>query len=143
VLAAGTVIAVVLVAVALPALLRRSDRRRGILTSALVIVTGGAALTFAAYLAFAVRCSGSQCRTRASDAIDGVYPWWRDEHSWQWGAQLGLAGVGLALAALALALAARQRAGAKRAVRAAWFAWALWVVLVVAIPAAWEIFAIG
>jgi cytochrome c biogenesis factor len=141
-LAAATIVAVALVATTLPAVFRRSGGPRGTLTPALVIVTGGAALTFVAYLAFAVRCTQSGCNVRQDHAVGGVLPWWRIKGSWQWGAQLTLASVGFALAALALAMAARERRRAGRAVNVARLAFGLWALLVFVIPAAWEIFAI-
>jgi hypothetical protein len=141
-LAAATVIAVILVAATLPAVLRRSTRSRRAITPALVIVTGGAAITFVAYLAFAVRCTQSGCNVRPDYAVAGIAPWWRIKGSWQWGAQLALASVGFALASVALAMAARERRRAGRAVNAARLTYALWAVLVFLIPAVWEIFVI-
>ena len=66
VLAAATVLAVAAVAVALPAVLRAPAERavRTRLTPALVILTGGAVISFAAYLAFSSRC-GHRCERGA------------------------------------------------------------------------------
>jgi cytochrome c biogenesis factor len=141
-LAAATVVAVVLVAATLPAVMRRSDRSRRRITPALVIVTGGAAVTFVAYLAFAVRCTQSGCNVRPGDSFAGVQPWWRIKGSWQWGAQLALASAGFAIASVALAMAAGERRRAGRAVNVARVVYGLWALLVFVIPAAWEIFVI-
>jgi len=138
-LAAATVIAVALLAVTLPAMLRRGRGRRSGVTSALVIVTGGAAVTFVAYLAFAVRCSQAGCRVPGGDTVAGLHLWWRTRDAWQWGAQLALASVGLAVASLSLALAARERRMAGRVVNLARVTYALWAVAVFAVPAIWEI----
>lgn len=140
-LAAATVAAVILLAVTLPALVRRAKRGAG-LTSALVIVTGGAAITFVAYLAFAVRCAEAACRVGPADDVAGIAPWWRDNSSWQWGAQLALASVSLVVACAALALAARERRSAGRVQTLARVAYVVWVLGVFVVPAAWEIFVI-
>lgn len=137
-LAAATIIAVVLLAYTLPLIIRRRGGRAG-LTPALVILTGAAAITFASYIAFAVRCAETGCRVRRQDAVGGLYPWWRQENSWQWGGQLALASVALVLASLALALAARRRRSAKKAVILARVAVVLWALVVFLIPAGWEI----
>ena len=132
-----------LLAIALPALLRRGPGgRRGGVTSALVIVTGGAAVTFVAWLAFAVRCSQYGCRVGPGDDVGGVDPWWHMRQAWEWGTQLALAAVGLAIASLALALAARERRSARWMVNLARLVYLIWVIGVFAVPAAWELFVI-
>ena len=140
-LAVATVMAVVAVGVTLPALPRRARGRTG-LTPALVIVTGGAAITFVAYLAFTIRCEQSGCGVSAGDALAGIDPWWRDGRSWEWGAQLLLASVALVTSSLALALAARELRGARPALLLARLAYFTWVVLVFALPLVWELFVI-
>ena len=139
--AAGTLIAVVAVGAALPALMRRTGGRSG-LTPALVILTGGAAITFVAWLAFTIRCSQSGCHVKPSYTVFGLEPWWRRKHSWQWGAQLTLASVGLVVASLSLALAARERPGARATLFAARFVYAAWALVAFVLPAAWEVFVI-
>jgi hypothetical protein len=139
--AVATVVAVVLLTLTLPALMRRGRGRAGV-TPALVILTGAAAITFVAYLAYLVRCAEAGCRFDAGDTVAGLQPWWRSNGSWQWGGQLALAGVGLMLSSIAFALAARSRRTAGRAVIVARVAVALWAVIVFFIPATWEIFVI-
>ena len=140
-LAAATVAAAVLLVLTLPALVRRARGRAG-LTPALVIATGGAAITFVAYLAFAVRCTQAGCHFRRGDTVAGLAPWWRIKGSWQWGAQLALASVGLLISSAALALAVRESRAAGPAVSLARLAYGVWAVVVFFIPAAWEIFVI-
>ena len=142
-MAAATVVAVLLMALTLPALLRRRRAvgRAGV-TPALVILTGAAAIAFVAYLAFIFRCNGPGCRIPGGDTVAGLYPWWRDDRSWQWGGQLALAGVALALSSAALALAVRDRRVTPHAVTLARVAVAGWVIVAFVIPAAWEVFAI-
>jgi hypothetical protein len=133
----------VLLALTLPAMLRRGPGgRTAAITSSLVIVTGGAAVTFVAYLAFVIRCSQYGCHVRPGDRVSGIAPWWHIRHAWQWGAQLGLAAIGLAVGSAALALASRERRSARIGLNLARALFGLWVVGVFAIPAAWEIFAI-
>jgi hypothetical protein len=141
VVAVATIVAVVLMAVTIPVIVRRA-RGRARLTPALVILTGAAAITFAAYLAFLIRCAEAGCRFDAGDTVAGLEPWWRRNSSWQWGGQLALAGVGLLLASIALTLAARERRATGRAVTLARVAVFLWAAIVFVIPAAWEIFVI-
>src|SRR5205814_8749063 len=107
VLAAATVLAVAAVAVALPAVLRAPPERaaRTRLTPALVILTGGAVISFAAYLAFSSRC-GHRCERGAGSGFAGLHDWWRTRHSWQWNAQLTIAATALAAGTLAFALRA-------------------------------------
>ncbi|MEA2397848.1 MAG: hypothetical protein QOK25_1404 [Thermoleophilaceae bacterium] len=109
-LAAATVIAVVAVAAALARLLRTAESRsaRSRLTPALAILTGGAAITFTAYLAYSLRCGGAGCRPGGGDGVAGFHHWWRAHDSWQWSGQLLVASVGLAIAAIALWLGARD-----------------------------------
>jgi hypothetical protein len=140
--ASATVFAAVAVVYTLPALVSRARGRAG-LTPALVIVTGGAAITFVAWLAFTVRCTQSGCHVHPGDTFAGLEPWWRRKHSWQWGGQLGLASVGLVTASIALALAARDRPGARPALIAARAFYVAWAAVAFLIPAAWEIFIIG
>ena len=140
-LAAATIVAVIAVGVALGAIARRGGGRSG-LTSALVIVTGGAAVTFVAYLAFQIRCGEAGCVVRPGDAVAGISPWWRIDDAWQWGAQLTLAAVALVVSSLALAFAARESRAARPLLMAARLAYALWALLVFLVPMAWEIFAI-
>jgi hypothetical protein len=113
---------------------------RARLTPALVIVTGGAAVTFVSYLAYVLRCHGQGCRDPGW-AFGIVRTWWRRDTAWEWGAQLALASVGLVAGSIALAFSARGREDRARppllAARVAYFAWALIVFL----PAAtYEVF---
>ena len=132
-----------LLAIALPAMLRLGPggRTRAI-TSALVIMTGGAAVTFVAYLAFVIRCTQYGCHFEPTDTVAGVDPWWRVKHSWEWGVQLALAAVGLATGSAALALATTKRRSARKVVNLARLLYLVWVIGVFAIPAAWELLAI-
>ena len=139
--AAATVFAAVAVIYTLPALVNRTRGRAG-LTPALVIITGGAAITFVAWLAFTVRCTQSGCNVHPGDTFAGLEPWWRRKHSWQWGAQLALASAGLVTASIALALAARDRPNARKALISARAFYAAWAAVAFVIPAAWEIFII-
>jgi cytochrome bd-type quinol oxidase subunit 2 len=141
VLAATTVFAVLAVATAIPALLRteRGKDARSRLTPSLAILTGGAAITFAAYLTNDLRC-GHRCdRGAAPSGIASFHRWWHRHDSWQWSTQLTIAAVGLAIAALAFAMAARRRPRARTPLWVARFVYAGWVVLVFAIPAAYEV----
>ncbi len=99
------------------------------LAAPLVTITGGAVVTFVAYLAYDGRCR-DWCGTQAT----GRAVWWRVEEAWQWAGQLAVASVGLAAAALALLLAARGMRGVRPAVRTAQVAFAVWLVTAVAIP---------
>ena len=139
--AAATVFAAIAVAVTLPGLLKRR-RGRSKLTPALVIVTGGAAITFVAWLAFTIRCTESGCGVRHGYALFGLQPWWRLQASWQWGAELALASVGLVTASLSLALAARDRRSARPALIAARLVYGTWAIVAFVLPALWEIFVI-
>lgn len=139
VMAAATVAAVVLLALTLPALIRLGRGGRRAVTPALVILTGAAAITFVSYLAFFVRCAEAGCVVRPGDTAAGLYPWWRANDSWQWGAQLALAGVALVLASVALFLAVRGRRSAPRAVALARAAVFVWALVAFFIPALWEI----
>ena len=142
VMAAATIAAVVLLALTLPALIRLGRGGRRAVTPALVILTGAAAITFVSYLGFFVRCEESGCGVAAEDTVAGLYPWWRTDDAWQWGAQLALAGVALVLASLALFLAVRRRRAAGRAVALARVAVFIWVLVAFAVPALWEVVAI-
>ena len=122
--AAATVLAVVALATGLPALLRDRYAGRARITPALVVLTGGAAITFVAYLAFTLRCGNSGCRKGAGEGWLEADRWWRDDSTWQWGGQLLLAALGLAAAAVAFWLGARGRGGRAPVVAA----WALYAV---------------
>jgi hypothetical protein len=141
VLAAATVFAVAAIAAAIPALLRVEPARdaRSRLTPSLAILTGGAAITFAAYLAYDLRC-GHRCdRGDAPTGLASVHRWWHRHGSWQWSTQLTIAAVGLAVAALAFALAARRSRRARPPLWLARVLYGAWVVLVFAVPAAYEL----
>jgi hypothetical protein len=140
-LAAATVAAAALLVLTLPVLVRRARGRAGV-TPALVIATGGAAITFVAYLAFAVRCTQAGCHFGKGDTVAGLAPWWRIKGAWQWGAQLALASVALLIASAALALAVREKRAAAPVVTLARLAYGVWTIVVFVIPAAWEIFVI-
>lgn len=140
-LAAATVVAVAAVAVALTAI-ASGETGRARLTSALVIVTGGAAITFVAYLAFHIRCGEAGCVFRPGDEVAGVAPWWRIDGAWQWAAQLGLASAGLVTSSLALAAAARKARAARPLLIGARVAYVLWALFVFVVPLAWELLAI-
>jgi hypothetical protein len=142
VLAAATVFAVVAVATTLPRLLRLAPGRdaRARLMPSLVILTGGAAITFAAYLAFHLRC-GHRCDMGdAPTGLASVHRWWHRHESWQWEAQLTVAAVGLAVGALAFALAARRGRRARVPLWGARLLYLAWLVLVFVLPAAYELF---
>jgi hypothetical protein len=141
ILAGATVFAVVAVATALPTLFRipADNDARAHLTPALVILTGGAAITFAAYLGFEARC-GHRCdKGRAPDGLASVHRWWHRHDSWQWSAQLTIAALGLGIAALAFALAARRHPRARAPVWAARAVYLGWVLVVFAAPAVYEL----
>ena len=138
-MAGATIAAVALLALTLPALIRLGRGGRRAVTPALVILTGAAAITFVSYLAFFVRCAEAGCQIEPDDTVAGLYPWWRENDSWQWGAQLALAGVALVLASIALFLAVRGRRSTARAVAVARVAVFVWVLVAFLIPAAWEI----
>ena len=140
VLAMATVLAVAAVAAALPAVLRapadRAARTR--LTPTLVILTGGAVISFAAYLAFTSRC-GHRCERGAGAGFAGLHDWWRTRHSWQWNAQLEIAGAALAAGALAFALAAYGRRLARLPLWIARLLLAAWAIVCFAMPAVYEL----
>ena len=140
VLAAATVLAVVAVAVALPALLRAPAERaaRTRLTPALVILTGGAVISFAAYLAFSSRC-GHRCEQGAGSGFAGLHDWWRTRHSWQWNAQLTIAATALAAGALAFALAAYGSRFTRLPLWIARLLLATWAIVCFAMPAIYEL----
>jgi hypothetical protein len=142
VVAGAAVVAVALLVLTLPPLLRRG-RGRAAVTPALVILTGAAAITFVSYLAYLVRCADAGCGFDSSDTVGGFAPWWRQNDSWQWGGQLALAGVGLVLSSIAFALAARGRRSAGRAVSVARVAVGLWALVIFLLPGLWEIFVIS
>ena len=140
-LAAATVIAVAAVAASLPALMRAAPDRatRSRLTPSLVILTGGAVVAFAAYLAFRLRCGHGCDHARKGDGFAGLHRWWHRHDSWQWDAQLLISAGGLATAALALTLAARGRGRARLPVWIARLAFAAWALVVFAMPAVYEL----
>jgi hypothetical protein len=126
----------------LPRLLREGrggNADRGRLTPALLILTGGAAVTFAAYLAFKLRCDRIGCRHRSGRGFAELDDWWRARSSWQWGAQLLLASVALSVAAAAFWLSVGERRGTRPAVWAARALYAAWVVLVFVLPVAYGV----
>ena len=140
-LAAATIVALAAVVAGLPPLLRPAEAEggRGRVTPALVMLTGGAAITFTAYLAFELRCGTTGCRRGAGGGFAGLHRWWRTESSWEWGAQLLVASLGLAAAALAFWLSAR---GSRRARWPLWSArvlYAAWAIFVFLVPGAYEL----
>jgi hypothetical protein len=105
-----------------------------------VIVTGGAAITFASWTAFDRRCGGScDAHPRGETGFAGFYRWWHRHDSWQWSWQLIVAAIGLAAAAIAFSLAARGHPNARVPLWAARAVYAVWVVLVFVIPATYEL----
>jgi len=140
VLAVATVVAVAAVVSALPALARvpRDNDARSHLTAALVMLTGAAAITFAAYLAFDLRC-GHRCDGGQGTGFAGVHRWWHRHDSWQWSVQLTIAAAGLAVAALAFGLAARRSGRARAPLWGARLVYAAWVGVVFAAPAIYEL----
>ena len=113
---------------------------RARMTPALVILTGGAAITFVSYLAYVLRCQGHGC-TDPGWAFGFIRTWWRRETAWEWGAQLALASIGLVAASIALALSASGRIKrARPPLIAARLAYLAWAVLVFAPAAAYEVF---
>jgi hypothetical protein len=134
---------VIAVGAALSALLRQRPHGRDArvrLLPSLALLTGGAAIAFASWIAFDGRCGdGCDRRPRYETGLAGFYRWWHRHDSWQWSAQLTLAAVALALAAIAFALTARGHARARLVLWLARAAYVVWVVLVFAIPAAYEL----
>jgi hypothetical protein len=139
--AAATVVALVGIVASMPPLLRTQQgaSARSRLTPALVMLTGGAAITFTAYLAFQIRCSGTSCRQGAGNGFAGLHRWWRSEHSWEWGAQLLVASIGLATASLAFWLSARGSKHARPPLWMARFLYVVWALFVFLVPAIYEI----
>src|SRR5437660_9411508 len=135
VLATATVVAVAAIAAALPAVLRAPPDRaaRTRLTPTLVILTGGAVISFAAYLAFTSRC-GHRCERGAGTGFAGLHDWWRTRHSWQWNAQLTIAATALAAGALAFALAAYGSRFARFPLWIAPLLLATWAIVCCAMP---------
>jgi hypothetical protein len=134
---------VIAVATALAALLRRrpgAPHARVRLLPSLALLTGGAAIAFASWVAFDGRCGhGCDRHPRYETGFAGFYRWWHRHDSWQWSAQLTLAAVALALAATAFALTARAHPRARVALWSARVAYVVWVVLVFAVPAGYEL----
>jgi hypothetical protein len=119
---------------------RDEPRGRARMTPALVVLTGGAAITFVSYLAYVLRCRSEGC-TGADWAFGFVRTWWRRDTAWEWGAQLALASIGLVAASLALALSASGRfKDARPPLYAARIAYAAWALVVFVPAAAYEIF---
>jgi len=119
---------------------RDEPRGRARMTPALVVLTGGAAITFVSYLAYVLRCRSEGCHDPGW-AFGFLRAWWRRDTAWEWGAQLALASVGLVAASIALALSASGRFKRARppliTARLAYGAWALVVFLP---AAAYELF---
>src|SRR3954447_16265715 len=137
-------VALVCIAATLVPLARGNGREqpagRARLTPALVIVTGGAAVTFVSYIAYVLRCRGGGCHDTGW-AFGLVRTWWRQETAWEGGAQLTLASVGLGAASIALALSARgSEESARPPLIAARIAYLAWAVLVFVPAAAYEVF---
>jgi hypothetical protein len=110
------------------------------LLSPLVLVTGGAPIALASWIAYDSRC-GHACdrNPHYETGFAGFFRWWHRHDSWQWSAQLTLAAVALALAAIAFALTTRGHPRARVALWAARVAYVVWAVLVFAVPAAYEV----
>ena len=145
-IALGLAMAVALVCIAatLVPLARGAGRDephgRARMTPALVILTGGAAITFVSYLAYVLRCRSEGCEA-AGWAFGFINTWWRRETAWEWGAQLALASIGLVAASIALALSARGRfKRARPPLIAARLAYAAWALVVFLPAAAYELF---
>ena len=119
---------------------RDEPRGRARMTPALVILTGGAAVTFVSYLAFVLRCESQGCRDPGW-AFGLLRTWWRRDTAWEWGAQLALASIGLVAASIALAFSASGRfKRARPPLFAARLAYAAWAILVFLPAAAYELF---
>ena len=131
------------VATGLASLVRRRSRARATrvrLLPSLALLTGGAAVSFAAWIAYDGRCGhGCDRNPHYETGLAGFYRWWHRHDSWQWSAQLTLAAAGLALAATAFALAARAHPRARVPLWGARVAYVVWGVLVFAVPAAYEL----
>jgi uncharacterized membrane protein len=138
-LAATTIFAVIAVATGLPPLLRDREAGRSRVTAALVVLTGGAGITFVSYLGFALRCGDSGCEAGSGTGFGEFDRWWRDESTWQWGGQLMLAALALGAAALAFLLSARAHRRRRVPLVVAWVLYGLWALLVFAAPAAYEL----
>ena len=104
------------------------------------LLTGGAAIAFASWIAYDGRCGhGCDRHPRYETGLAGFYRWWHRHDSWQWSWQLIVAATGLALAATAFGLAARAHPRARTPLWAARAVYLVWVVLVFAVPAAYEL----
>jgi hypothetical protein len=114
-------------------------RTRPRVLAPLAMTTGGAVITFVAYIAFEGRC-GLDCIDRGGPQLAGRDVWWRVEEAWQWSAQLAIASVGLAAAAIALVCAARgwQRA-AGTPLWVARIAYAVWALAALIVPLGLEL----
>jgi hypothetical protein len=119
---------------------REEPRGRARMTPALVVLTGGAAITFVSYLAYVLRCRSEGCEAPGW-AFGFISTWWRQETAWEWGAQLALASIGLVAASIALALSASGRfKRARPPLIAARLAYAAWALVVFLPAAAYELF---
>jgi NO-binding membrane sensor protein with MHYT domain len=140
VLAAATVAAVIALAIALPPLFRSVGETgaRSRLTPSLVILTGGALITFTAWLAFDIRC-GESCVADPAPGLFDLDSWWRRRRSWQWEAQLLVVAVALPVAALAFALEARRSRRARLPLGIARALYGVWIVAVFGFTAVSEL----
>lgn len=131
-------LAVIAVAASLPRLLRegRGANLRPRLTPALLILTGGAAVTLASYLVFKLGCDRLGCHRREGHGFAKLDDWWHGRHSWEWAGQVTIAAAALTAAALAFWLSAGARRGARHALWSARLLYAAWVVLVFVVPVA-------
>jgi hypothetical protein len=119
---------------------RDEPRGRARMTPALVVLTGGAAITFVSYLAYELRCRSEGCQDPGW-AFGFLRTWWRRDAAWEWGAQLSLASVGLVAASIALALSASGRfKNARPPLIAARLAYGAWALVVFLPAAAYEVF---
>jgi hypothetical protein len=137
-------VAVVAVVVALATLLEERPRGRAQrlkLLPYLALLTGGAAIAFAAWIAHQGRCGqGCDHEPFGDTGIAGFRGWWHRHDSWQWSAQLTLAAAGLALSAVAFALAARGHRRARVLLWAARIVYIVWVAVVFVVPGAYALF---
>jgi len=139
--AAATLVALAGIAASLPPLLatRQREATRSRLTPSLVMLTGGAVITFAAYLAFQIRCPGTGCRVGAGSGPAGLDRGWHSDSTWEWGAQLLVASLGLIASAIAFWLSARASRWARVPLWAARLFYVVWIVFVFMVPAAYEL----
>ncbi|HEX8065428.1 MAG TPA: hypothetical protein VF520_02745 [Thermoleophilaceae bacterium] len=139
-LAVASIVAVIAVAAGLPPLLREAQRSaRARLTPALVVLTGGAAITFVSYLGFALRCGDAGCEDGGGEGPAELDRWWRHESTWQWGAQMLVAAAALVAASLAFVLSARGSRRRRGPLVVAWALYGAWAIAVFLVPAAYEL----